>query len=345
MSTIKAFIKRHAVLTYFTLTFAISWGGFVLVVGPGGFPGTKEQLETLFPSVVIAMLAGPSVAGILLTGLVDGRAGFRELLSRLLRWRVDAGWYAVALLPALLLPAVILFALSLPSPIFTTDDKAAVLLSGITAGLTTVLEEIGWTGFAVPRLRGCVTVPLRLGSSWASWGSVAPPAGPLDKRHFLRSALSGPLPAPEFLLWHSATDGLPDTHDVGLRPYGEPARGDTHARESYSQHDLHLQASGDRGVLPDLYLGIGRRAVGRRCGGRLGQPRAALATTAPEAGGLKSVAHHLLHTDVGSPSGVGGVAHGVTPSSSDTPGLAENGGNMRVIEVHGAGVRPAQSAN
>jgi hypothetical protein len=40
---------------------------------------------------------------------------------------------------------------------------------------------------------------------------------------------------------------------------------------------------------------------------------------------LKGVAHHLLYTDVGSPSGVGGVAQGVTLSSSDTPGLADTG--------------------
>ncbi len=29
MTTIKAFIKSHPVLTYFALTFAISWGGFL----------------------------------------------------------------------------------------------------------------------------------------------------------------------------------------------------------------------------------------------------------------------------------------------------------------------------
>jgi len=97
---ISGFIKGHPVLTYFALVFIISWGGFLLVVGPGGFPGTKEQFGTLLPIVVSAMLAGPSVASILLTGLVDGRAGFRELLSRLFRWRVGACWYAVALLPA-----------------------------------------------------------------------------------------------------------------------------------------------------------------------------------------------------------------------------------------------------
>ena len=75
MTSIKAFIKRHPVPTYFALTFVISWGGVLLVVGPGGFPGTPEQFEMLMPFVVLAMLAGPSVAGILLTGLVHGRAG------------------------------------------------------------------------------------------------------------------------------------------------------------------------------------------------------------------------------------------------------------------------------
>jgi membrane protease YdiL (CAAX protease family) len=172
MTTIKAFITGHPVPIYFALTFAISWGGFVLVVGPGSFPGTGSQFDTLTPFVASAMLAGPSIAGLLLTGLVSGKAGLRELLSRLLRWRVGAGWYAVAILPAPLLAAAVLFALSLTSPIFTTDDKAAVLLSGIAAGLTTVFEELGWTGFAVPRLRlryGVLTTGLMVGVLWGAW--------------------------------------------------------------------------------------------------------------------------------------------------------------------------------
>jgi hypothetical protein len=173
MIIIRAFINRYPLLAYSALAFAISWGGFLMVVGPGGFPGTKEQFKTLLPFVAWAMLAGPSVAGILLTGLVHGRAGLRELLSRLLRWRVGARWYAVALLTAPLLAAAVLFALSLTSPIFTTDDKASVLLVGIAAGLTTVFEELGWTGFAVPtllRLRhGVLGTGLIVGLLWGAW--------------------------------------------------------------------------------------------------------------------------------------------------------------------------------
>jgi len=55
-----------------------------------------------------------------------------------------------ALLPAPLWAAAVLLALSLTSPIFTTADKAAVLLSGAAVGLTTVFEELGWTGSPCP---------------------------------------------------------------------------------------------------------------------------------------------------------------------------------------------------
>jgi uncharacterized protein len=89
------------VLTFYALAFAISWSGILLAIGgPVAFPGTPEQVERLFLSVMLAWLAGPSLASILLTGLVAGRAGYRDLLTRLGRWQVGARWYAVALLTA-----------------------------------------------------------------------------------------------------------------------------------------------------------------------------------------------------------------------------------------------------
>jgi membrane protease YdiL (CAAX protease family) len=167
-----SYIARHPVATYFALTYAISWGGFVFVVGPGGFPGTGSQFDALLPFVAAAMLAGPAVAGLLLTVHLSGTAGLRELLSRLFRWRVGGRWYAAALLPAPLLSAAVLFALSLTSPIFTHTNKTAILLTGMTAGLTTVFEEVGWTGFATPMLRrryGVVTTGLIVGVVWGAW--------------------------------------------------------------------------------------------------------------------------------------------------------------------------------
>ena len=49
MTTIKAFIKSHPMLTYFDLTFAISWGGILVVVVFGGMTATSEKFKKLLP--------------------------------------------------------------------------------------------------------------------------------------------------------------------------------------------------------------------------------------------------------------------------------------------------------
>src|SRR5829696_6016567 len=182
MTTIRAFVKRYPRLSYVALTFATSWGGILIVAGPGGFLGTKEISEMLFPIVVLATLAGPSVAVILLTGLVYGKAGLGDLLSRLLRWRVGVRWYAVALLTAPLTMMAALLVLSLSSPEFlpgvlTTGDKATLLLIGLVAGLVVgIFEELGWTGFAIPRMRlryGVLATGLFVGVLWGAWHILA----------------------------------------------------------------------------------------------------------------------------------------------------------------------------
>ena len=170
MKTIKALIKRHPLLSYFALTFAISWGGMLLVIAVGGSGGVP----------MLAWVAGPPIAGILLTGLLHGRAGFRDLLTRMRRWRVGARWYAVALLTAPLVFTAILLAFSLSSPellprILTTSGKASLLLFGIGWGLVGggLLEELGWTGFAVPTLlrqrHGVLGTGLIVGLLWGVW--------------------------------------------------------------------------------------------------------------------------------------------------------------------------------
>src|SRR5215208_1606714 len=151
-------------------------------VGTGGLSPTPEQFQTVVPYAVPAMIVGPSVAGILLTGLLYGRAGLREFRSRLLKWRVGARWYAVALLTAPLSMMAALLALSLTSPeflprILTTSDKASLLLMGIVVGLGAgIFEELGWTGFAIPRMRlryGVLSTGLIVGVLWGVWHILA----------------------------------------------------------------------------------------------------------------------------------------------------------------------------
>jgi len=192
-------LKKHPLVAYYLLTFTLSWSGFLLFVGPGALVNTNWQAQGTFVSAVLAMLAGPSVAGLLLTGLLDGRAGYRDLVARLRTWRVEARWYAVALLPAPILSAGILMMLSLPAPLLSNEDRAAVALGGLGAALTTILEEIGWTGFVVPRLRRRHSVPipgLIVGVLWGLWHFL--------QQIFIGGTYAGGIPLPAFVTLSTA---------------------------------------------------------------------------------------------------------------------------------------------
>jgi CAAX protease family protein len=178
MTKIQVAIRSHPVPVYFALTFAISWGGLLALGGLSGLSSDTWQSDPRLPWFGLAMLAGPSTAGLLLTSIVSGRAGLRELRSRMFRWRLSARWYAVALLTAPIVFASVQFALSLASPLFfpgivSSSNKASLLMSSMAAALVVgVFEEIGWTGFAIPTLRQrhpAFAVAIIVGVPWGAW--------------------------------------------------------------------------------------------------------------------------------------------------------------------------------
>src|SRR3954463_11076030 len=141
-------VQRHPLTSFFILAFALSWGvGHALAGVPLVAP------DGLF-------ICGVPVAAIVVTALVQGRAGLKDLGRRLLRFRVAARWYvAVFALPVALVGAAV--ALITTAGGSTLDwSKTPGLAS--TALLMVVFmllpigaplgEEIGWRGFALPRL-------------------------------------------------------------------------------------------------------------------------------------------------------------------------------------------------
>lgn len=177
VETIAAFVRKRPVLLYYGLTVAISWTGAAVLLGPRSFPLTWDRFEKFGPVFYAVILAGPCLASLLLTALIDGRPGLRALLSRGRRWRVGVSWYVFALLPALLLTASqLVLSRFFPAAVpvfFGADGKTTtVLLSlGVAVGFG-VFEEIGWTGFAVPRLlrrHTVVITGLAVGLVWGAW--------------------------------------------------------------------------------------------------------------------------------------------------------------------------------
>ena len=179
MTPIRSFVSGHPLLSYFALTFAISWGALLVMILRNGFPTSKESLNAQLPVAILAMLGGPSISGVLMTALIDGKAGLRSLLSRMLKWQVGARWYVMALLvgPLSMLAALGVAFLLTPRlhvpGLFASVNKMSVLLSGVIGGVIVgICEELGWTGFALPRLRlhhSMLSSGLILGVIWGAW--------------------------------------------------------------------------------------------------------------------------------------------------------------------------------
>lgn len=176
-------IKRHPLAGYFALTFAISWGIVlgVLALGGEGLVPSEQKAEELLPLVVLGMIAGPSIAGLVCCAVIDGRSGLHELRQRLFRWRVNWGWYVLAFLGLPAMAAAVLVVLQPLSDDFTpgivdAGNRWALVAGGVVAGLSAgIFEEVGWTGFATPRLRrrhGLLAGGLILGFLWGAWHYV-----------------------------------------------------------------------------------------------------------------------------------------------------------------------------
>lgn len=164
----EAIIRRFPVVTYFALTFTISWTGALAVAAPHLIrfhPLPNITGIVMFP----VMLLGPSFAGIVLTRIVDGNSGLRDLFSRILLARVPVSWYTTLLIPPVLVLTVLLFLERFISPRYAPNLFFMGILFGIPAGF---LEEIGWMGYAFPKMRSrnsWVAPSIQLGLLWALW--------------------------------------------------------------------------------------------------------------------------------------------------------------------------------
>jgi membrane protease YdiL (CAAX protease family) len=164
----QAMMRRYPVVTYFALTFLISWTGALAVAAPPLIrhePLPKMTGILMFP----VMLLGPSLAGIVLTRIVDGKSGLRVLFSQMFRARVPPGWYTALLIPPLLVLTVLLFLERFVSQVYAPNRFFMGILFGIPAGF---LEEIGWMGYAFPKMRSQsngLTPSILLGVLWALW--------------------------------------------------------------------------------------------------------------------------------------------------------------------------------
>lgn len=146
----KTIIRQNPVLTYFLSTFIISWSGIALMAVFMGIPTSSTQFNNFGPVTLIPFLLGPTIVSVVLTRLLYGKEGLRQLSARLLRWKINVKWYMIAILTAPVLLTIILLILSQFSTdyapnIVTERNKTQLIITGVLTGLLGggLFEEIG----------------------------------------------------------------------------------------------------------------------------------------------------------------------------------------------------------
>src|SRR5215213_7510203 len=165
------FLRRHPVAIFVALSYASAWALWL--------PLVILQYDRTPPALglVLAILgsAMPSTMAIVLVARLRGRAEVRRLLRRLLMGRVGIFWYAaIVALTALMVFAVwvsTLFGATAPVVVATIAGTLSLFLFSIFPG-SALGEELGWRGFALPRLQGrrsAVAASLIVGSVWGAF--------------------------------------------------------------------------------------------------------------------------------------------------------------------------------
>lgn len=119
----------------------------------------------------------PLLVAVLLTARDEGDAGVRALLRRLVQWDVGLRWYAFALTFTIAIKlAVALIHRLVTGEWPTFGSEPLYIMLAATIGSTLIFgqagEEVGWRGYALPRLAtrfGLAGASVVLGIIWATW--------------------------------------------------------------------------------------------------------------------------------------------------------------------------------
>src|SRR3712207_1552503 len=86
-------LKRYPLIVGFVMMFACTWPvDLALAAQSRGI-----VTSSIIPILAIFVGYGFVAAALIMTGVVEGRAGIRALLRRFLVWRVGVIWYAIVL--------------------------------------------------------------------------------------------------------------------------------------------------------------------------------------------------------------------------------------------------------
>ena len=173
----KGLLARHPLISFFVMAFAFSWivwsPWYLSEEGVGLLPFPVSGQ----PWLPLGILLGPALSGFIMTGVTEGKAGVGRLLRRIVLWRVGLRWYLFAFIgvPLVMTLGTIIVPGGLASSQFLGPGYVLTYLVTFIVVLLIagpLGEEIGWRGFALPRmqsLHGPLVGSIILGLLWGLW--------------------------------------------------------------------------------------------------------------------------------------------------------------------------------
>jgi membrane protease YdiL (CAAX protease family) len=159
-------------LAYFLLTFAFTWTAWW---ASAEFAASGGALFGLGGPVFLLGVFAPALVAIAFAALHAGRDGVVRLLAPIGWWQVGARWYAFAIAYTAaikLLAALIHRFVTGGWPVFGTTPWLLMLGAILVSTWVQSGEEVGWRGYALPRLArylGLAGASIVLGVVWAVW--------------------------------------------------------------------------------------------------------------------------------------------------------------------------------
>ena len=175
---IKAALAAHPVLAFAILAYAISWSVWLplLAARQGWVSWSASTYLHLWGGL------GPAAAALIVTGVVDGRAGIAGLRRSIMAWRGRLRWLVLAVLYPLTVFAVAVVVARVIEGVWPDLSRFGASLEYPMLPLAVYWlanlvfygfgEEIGWRGLAQPTLQrrhSALTAAVLVSLVWAGW--------------------------------------------------------------------------------------------------------------------------------------------------------------------------------
>ena len=156
---------------FFTLTCLLAWAWWIASISLA----SPSISPTLLGLIALPGTFAPAIVALWLTARAEGPAGVSALLGRTLRAGAGPGWYLLAVFyvaAAKLIAAVAHRLIAGEWPVFAALPWYALFAATFLSTPFQAGEELGWRGYALPRLTtrfGLARASILLGAIWAAW--------------------------------------------------------------------------------------------------------------------------------------------------------------------------------